>query len=247
MARIIKINVKVKQRLDTQLVAERLDAARRLAAQTIVDEIAETVRDLIPHKGAWFDIYREAVVYFSTKDGDLWAASGLWPKEYSAFPADTTLIEFIGPIDAIGNALVSYNPWTVDQLPAINGGIQTQAHARPASTTQVNSERERLIDAKPSILEVLAQAGATLALGESPTIQGKIYADVAFMANALEHGLAGLPRTPHWIKALRLTKNDARRWVEPVRERIQRIVNGLDEFKDTARRMPTGLENKLGL
>lgn len=247
MARVVKINVKVRQNLKTELVAQRLDAARRLAAQTIVDGITQVVRDLIPHKGGWYDIYREAVVYFSTKDGDLWAASGLWPKDYSAFPADTTLIEFISPIDAIGNALVSYNPWTVDQLPALNGGIQTQAHARPASTSEVDAHRERLLAAKPSILEVLDQAGATLAPGTVPTIQGKVYADVAFMANALEHGLAGLPRTPHWIKALRRTKNDVRQWIAPVQERIQRVVGGLDEFNDKGRQMPSGLENKLGL
>ena len=39
--------------------------------------VLDCVGDLIPRGGEWFDIYREAITYFSTKDGLRWAAVAL--------------------------------------------------------------------------------------------------------------------------------------------------------------------------
>lgn len=249
MARhILKVGIKLKKAKGAdEIVARRVDEARQLAAQAISDAIAEFVKDLIPRRGGWFDIYREAIVYFSTKDGELWAASGLWPKEYSVFPADTTLLTFaLRPGDTISAVLASYNPWTVDRLPSLNGGIQVDVVAKPGSINEVTAHRERLIGAESAIREGLSNAGASFAPGV-PTIMGKVYADVAFMAHALEHGLAGLPRLPHWAKTFRRAKNDARQWVAPEHDRIQRILAGKETFSDRGRVMPSQLERKLGL
>jgi hypothetical protein len=141
---------------------------------------------------------------------------------------------------------MAYNPWTVDRLPPLAGGISMEAKARPASAVEVKAQRDRLIEAEDSIKTQLLDAGATYT-DEVPEIQGKVYADVAFMANALEHGLAGFPRTPHWLKALRAVQNDATRLLKSDKEEIERVLSGEDDFSDKGEEMPPGLESKLGL
>lgn len=229
------------------LLGARINNARQLIAKQITEGAAEFVKTLIPDKGGWYKIYLEALVYFSSKDGNLWAASGLWPKEYSEYPADTTLIEFTPrPGNKIEEALTSYNPWTVDQLPSLTGGIQAEAKAKVASTNEVTAQRDRLVAAAKAIKELLLGAGATYATAV-PKIQGKVYADVAWMATALEHGLAGLPRIPHWVKALRLVQNGAESLVEPAKDQIQRVLNGEEEFSEEGDEMPPDLAKKIGL
>lgn len=242
-----------KTRGADQVIAARIDSARSLAAKTITDEVAEFVKDLIPRQGGWFDIYREAITYFSTKKGTKWAVSGLWPKEYTAFPADSTLLDFKAPDpltggdSSIAGVLASYNPWTVDRLPALMGGIQVEATARPASSSEVDAQRERLIAAETAIKSALTSVGGRIEEGGVPRIVGVVYADVVFMAKALEHGLAGLPRTPHWVKALRAVHADAGSWVAPVKDRIARVLNGEDTFSADGQAMPRALERKIGL
>jgi hypothetical protein len=253
VARSIKTGLRKSPGAD-QLVAGRINDARRLAAKQITEKVVEIVKDRIPNEGGWYKIYREALTYFSTKDGTLWAASGLWPKDYSEFPADTTLIEFVraqgGIAPGVGGkvetALVSYNPWTVDQLPALNGGIRAEAKAKIASTSEVEAQRDRLVAAQAAIKKALLDAGATY-VDEVPTIQGKVYADVAWMATALEHGLAGLPRLPHWIRALRRVQQDSGAMVAPVKDQIGRILNGEEKFDESGDEMPPKLAAKLGL
>jgi hypothetical protein len=246
-----KIDLNKSRRVERE-VAARLDAARRLAGKQIVEQVAEEVRDMIPNRGGWYAIYREAIQYFSSSDGTKWAASGLWPKSSSEFPADTTLIEFslgvqtVGDPNKVTEALVAYNPWTVDRLPALNGGIQAEAKAKPASAAEVTAQRDRLLAAADAIKQLLLAAGATY-VNEVPTIQGKVYADVAFMAKCLEHGLAGFPRTPHWVKALRQVQQDARSLVEPAKDQVQRVLDGKERVSDKGSEMPPGLAAKIGL
>ena len=231
------------------LLAGRINSARQLIAKQIVEKAAETVRGLIPNQGGWYTIYREAITYFSAQSGNLWAVSGLWPKEYSEFPADTTLIEFTPHQgNKVEEGLTSYNPWTVDQLPSLNGGIRAEARAKPASVAEVEAQRQRLLDGAVSIKKLLTDAGASYIDGP-PTIMGKVYADIAFMATCLEHGLAGLPRIPHWVKALRQVQNDARDMVAPAGVRVQAVLDGKETFdaKTESEVMPLDLEQKLGL
>jgi hypothetical protein len=248
VARSIKPKVSFKKSSGAdKIVAGRINDARRLVAKQVVEEAAEVVRGLIPNQGGWYSIYREAITYFSVKGGDLWAVSGLWPKDYSEFPADTTLIDFTAHQgNKVEEGLASYNPWTVDQLPPLNGGIRAEAKAKPASAAEVEAQRQRLLDAAVAIKKLLTDAGASY-VNEPPTIMGKVYADVAFMATCLEHGLAGLPRIPHWVKALRQVQNDARDMVSPIKADVEAVLGGKETFDAKGEAMPPGLEQKLGL
>jgi len=77
------------------------------------------------------------------------------------------------------------------------------------------------------------------------TIQGKVYADIAFMAKCLEHGLAGFPRIPHWVKALRDVQQNAVDFVDHAQ--IQRVIAGREVFSPEATAMPLALEQKIDL
>lgn len=236
-------SLKVTIKGDPKEIQRRLELASQLTAENASRKIAELVRAKIP-SGGWYDIYRKAINYFVSKDGRRWAVSGRWEAELSTFAAETTLIEFEGS-GAVADVLTQYSPWAIDQIPAISGGYRLTAVARPAAEGDVGARREVLIGARVAILDALKAAGAA-PISEFPVINGRVYADIAYMAKALEHGLAGLKRVPHWIVAFNEARNEIGSWTEAERERIQAILDGSATFAPKAPPMPPEMDRALG-
>jgi len=244
---MFKFKVTVKgDRAAQQALNARLVSAASLAADTVAERVKDLVREKIP-EGGWYDIYREAITYFVTPWGLKWAVSGLWPSKFSTFPADTTLLTFTGTGD-VADAIVQYNPWPIDQVPAVTGGYRLNVVARPAAPADVDERRRSIASVIENVKAALTRAGATVKPGEFPEINGIVYADIAFMAKALEHGLAGLKRVPHWAAVFRMattSKESMGSWIEKNRHRIQQILDGEATFEAKAPPMPPGLEQSL--
>lgn len=243
MARRPIITVKLnRDRAAEAEFARRVNDAQRLVAKKITQNTADFVRDVIPRLGGWYDIYRDAIKYYATSDGVLFAASGYYPRKTGDYPADTTLIFFERrERDNVSAVLHARNPWTIDKLPSLLGGIQLDAKARPAAEAEVKAQRQRLIDAESEIKEQITSAGGRFS-DELPEIKGKVYADVNFMAIALERGLAGLRRVPHWTSALRRVQQDAGSMIAPITGQLQSVMDGETRHVDIGETMPPDLE-----
>jgi len=242
---IITVKLKDDRRAEAAF-ARRVNDVQRAVARRITDNVAETVRHSIPNLGGWYRIYRDAINYYATSDGRSWIATGLCPRKRDDFPADTTLIFFERREgDDVSGLLHSYNPWTIDRLPSLLGGIQADSKARPASETEVTAQRDRLLQAAEAIKAQLTETGATFST-DLPKIQGKIYADVNFMALALERGLAGIRRAPHWTRALRHVQQNSDQIVLPISSQVQEIMDGTTKFQDRGEKMPPDLERTIG-
>lgn len=241
----LKLTVQGNQAAQAEL-ERRFRVAAGVAAANAALHIAEIVRSRIP-SGGWYDIYKKAITYFSSADGMRYAVSGHWETQFSTFPADTTLVEFTGTSD-IASVLVQFNPWVIDQLPAISGGYRVAATAKPSSAADVEARRKVLVGVATPIRDKLKGAGATIVDG-FPVVNGRVYADIAFMARALEHGLAGLKRIPHWIVAYNLATrsrtSSIRVWTEEVRGKIQAILDGNGDFMPDGRELPPDLARAL--
>jgi len=236
-------SLKVTVKGDPKEIERRLRLASQLTAENASYKIAELVRQKLP-SGGWYDIYRHAINYFVSKDGRRWAVAGRWETQFSTFPAEGTLIEFEGAGD-VADVLMQYSPWAIDQIPAISGGYRLTVVARPAPAGDVETRRTAIIGARAAILDKLKAAGATPTDG-FPAINGRVYADIAFMAKALEHGLAGLKRVPHWVVAFNEARHEIANWTEESRGRIQAILDGSADFKPKAQPMPPEMDRASG-
>lgn len=241
----LKLTVQGNQAAQAEL-ERRLRIAGSVAAANAAVHITDIVRSQIP-SGGWYDIYKKAITYFASADGMKYAVSGHWETQFSTFPADTTLVTFTGTSD-IASVLVQFNPWVIDQLPAISGGYRVAATAKPQSVSDVEARRKVLVGVATPIRDKLKAAGATIVDG-FPVVNGRVYADIAFMARALEHGLAGLKRIPHWLVAYNIAtrsrKNSIRVWTEEVRGKIQAILDGNGNFVSDAPALPPDLARAL--
>jgi hypothetical protein len=223
---------------------KRIFQAQQALAHEVTNKILEEVKAKIP-TGGWYTIYRRSLTYFANAAGDWWAVAGLWPVPLTEFPGDATLVLLEGK-DPITVTLQGWNPWPMDQIPALAGdGIPGTAIARPASQTDVEKRREAILGVKKDIDEALSKIGAQRVEGTLPVIAGKTYADIVYMAKALEHGLAGLQRIPHWVAAFRKATSKVGAWTAGAAPRIRAILDGEQTFDRDAVTMPKGLEDLL--
>jgi hypothetical protein len=182
---------------------------------------------LIPRGQRWLDIYREAIQFLESRDGASWAVAGLSPIELTTAPAEFTQIKVKGGnnVSVVANILAGHNPWTVDTLPGMSGGIPAEAEVRPATAGEVQAHRERLQVALPGIIDRLHDAGAQLT-DDFPRFGGLVLVDLPFLQLAIEHGLRGFPRAPHWAPAVRQAANKATGWVSAERPQIEAALRG---------------------
>jgi hypothetical protein len=234
----VRITKKAARNIGRDL-AKRAAGMQATLAQEISSNIADHVRQKIP-TGGWYDIYKDAIRFFVNEDATRFAVSGFWPVQFSTYPAKTTLV--IIDSDVLGDG----NPWPIDQIPAVSGGLRVNAVARPASEGDVEKRREQLIPRREEFAEALRKAGAQVLEDEFPVISGTIFADIVYMALALEHGLAGLKRVPHWISAYRAALSNAKAWSEAASGRAQAILSGEAVFTQGAEKMPSELKAFLG-
>lgn len=241
-------NFSAKGGIDRKAIARNLHNAQKMAAREVVRKVEGLVVDKIPNHG-WYRIYRQAIRYFHSARGTQWLVSGLWPAPLTEFPAETTLIlfdsrAFVGITATVGNVFVKGNPWPIDQIPAISGGITLDVIARPATKSDVQKRREALQREMPDIIKGIQDAGGQI-VDEFPIISGRTYADIVYMAKALEHGLAGLQRIPHWHAAYREAQNKKGEWIAAIDDDLKSAVAGDLAPSLDGERLPAPLARKL--
>lgn len=228
-------------------VQRRVRAAATVAGRAIAGGIQKTVLNKIPSGEKWLDLYREAIQYLESRTHDAWTVAGLSPTALITVPAESTQIKIMGGENAsvVANILAGHNPWTVDTLPAISGGIPAEAEVRPASTSEMAAHRLRLSGVLAAVIEQLQSAGAQVSDG-FPQIGGKVFIDLVFLQMRLEHGLGGFPRVPHWLPAARQAANKSKGWVAAERPAIERALAGepLPDVPEMSKALETRLAKK---
>lgn len=205
-------------------IERRMQAARDELARQAVSKIADAVRQKIP-SGGWFTIYREAIEYFESADGKRWGVAGLYPSALSRFDASESQVIFSGA-SQVAQLMAARNPWPIDMIPAYTGGYRAQAIVKHASVSEIDSHRKRLEGVIAEVKQELLSAGGAIELRGLPVIAGKVYADIAFLAMRLEHGLGGLPRRPVWLKTWNDLRNKMPGWTREALPRIEYVLRG---------------------
>ena len=95
---------------------------------------------------------------------------------------------------------------------------------------------------RQEILKRLRAAGAPFA-DVFPRFQRELV-DLPFLQLAIEHGLRGFPRVPHWTPAVRQASNQAGRWVAARSAEIESALTG-DSLPPAEQKMDRALERKL--
>jgi hypothetical protein len=177
-------------------------AASNAALKELVERMAERVRDMIPDKGGWYDIYRKGVVTIKHGPDDYELAVDTTEMSFGDIEADSTLIWIGGGGDEIAAILSTENPWTLDTIPAIPGGFQADLTVRPASESEIDFYRSRHLANRPTLESAIGALGKQIYPldAQLPVVNGRTMADVQFLATRLEFGLGGFPRTPIWSK-----------------------------------------------
>lgn len=178
------------------------EAAGRMDLKELAEKLAQRVRDMIPDDGGWFDIYRESIQYVEINPDHYEVEAQVTEMKFGSVEADSSLLWFSGG-DEIARLLaagapVYGNPWTVDTLPSVAGGITSDLIVRPASESEVDHHRRRQRNNISYYKVMLNRIGKPLQENELAIINGRVLADVPFLVRRLEYGLGGFPRTPIW-------------------------------------------------
>ena len=191
-------------RRDIETMKTSIPAAALLAGQAATRELASKLRDrvkaMIPDGGGWYDIYRDAI-RLTEINPDLYEVSAsVSAMEFGKIDAATSLIWLTGG-DTVSQALSQYNPWTLDTIPAIKKGMTCELMVRPASESEANFWRRKRLSERGKVELLIRRVGETVdPVAEMPKINGRVMADVPFLALRLEHGLGGFPRIPIWSR-----------------------------------------------
>jgi len=199
-------------RRDIEHLKNRLVPAAKEASLAATKEFAERLRrrvqDMIPDKGGWYDIYKRSIKLYETKEGHWELTTVVQEIAPTAIPADTSVI-LVSAKDGVDSSLTaavqligSKSPWTLDTIPAIAGGFPADLFIKPASTSEVETFRRRRLADRPDLDRRLGRMGIkTLKFDPAlPLINGRILADVPFLALRLEYGYGGFPKTPVWSR-----------------------------------------------
>lgn len=191
-------------------VKERIEQVKTVVGDKVASKIVEEVRKRIPNQGGWFDIYRDALMF--DHEGNTWDVRAETSVELTQVPAQNSLVNITGTT-AGASILASFNPFTVDTIPPITGGITGEATVLPASNGEVMSHRERHAGIQGEIETALSRQGLSVDWTERAVINGKVIADLKFLSKRLEHGLGGYPRIPHWGAAVAAAERYSDKWV----------------------------------
>jgi len=182
-------------------------AAGLVAVKVLADKLRDRLRDMVPDKGGWYDLYRDSIVTVMTGFGQYEVTTTVAEIRYGDIIADTSLI-WVSGVEGAASTLSQYNPWTLDTIPAISGGIVADLLVRPASESEVNTFRRKRGDDLADTSDQGIKKQVYIRHNESilpestlPKINGSVTADVPFLAKRMEYGLGGFPRTPIWTRA----------------------------------------------
>jgi|3_EtaG_2_1085321.scaffolds.fasta_scaffold40148_1 hypothetical protein len=198
-----KINDK-KVVADIKRFKKSIPKAGELASRAVADKVAERIKErvkrMIPNEGGWYDIYRDSVKVIRHGPNSLVVEATVSEIKFGRIPAASSLIWVSSSGDRAASVLSHHNPWTLDTIPAIQGGFTGDLTVRPASESECDVYRRKRRLEMNTVLQQLVSVNAAIArgAGELPRINGRIIADVPFLVQRLEHGLGGFPRVPIW-------------------------------------------------
>lgn len=172
-------------------------AAGEASMKVLAEKLAARVRELIPKKGGWYDIYRNGVKLIEIGPGSFELTTNLTQLGFDKIEADSTLLWFSGG-DDVGRLLGADNPWTVDTIPAVAGGFSADIIIRPGSESEVDFHRRKQRANMGAVAALMQRLGRQVMPSGLPTVNGRVMADVPFLARRLEFGLGGFPRTQIW-------------------------------------------------
>lgn len=187
-------------------IHNRMKSVKSIIGDKISSHLVDEVKSRIPNEGGWFDIYRGSIKFHH--QGDLWSVIGEADVELTQVPANKSLAFFSGSSRSAA-ALAAFNPYPIDTIPPVNGGITGDVRIVSASIGEVMAHRERHADSQKDIASALSRQGLSVDWSERPIINGKVVADLRFLSKRLEHGLGGFPRVPHWTPATRSAERNA--------------------------------------
>lgn len=190
----------------------RIDQVRKSVAKQMAAGLSEEVHKRIPDGPGWLQIYRDAIKFQEGEEKGVWEVVGEAQIVLTQVPAAKSLAFFEG-MTGLATVLKSFNPWPIDTILAIQGGITADLVVRPASETETMTHRHRHAASQTEIKSKLESIGAVLLPYDRPEINGKIVADLKFLSLRLEHGLGGFPRVPHWSAAVAQGKRRGDKWV----------------------------------
>lgn len=175
--------------------------AGREQAWKLIQELRDRVVEMIPDKGGWYDLYKDSIKVNKLDDDHFELTTTISQINYSTVDAETSLIWISGG-DTASRILSQHNPWTLDTIPAIDGGLTADILVRPASVGEVEHYRASRLADLPSLKDPLEAVDAKMLKfdPELPKVNGRVMADVPFLAKRLEYGLGGFPRTPIWSR-----------------------------------------------
>jgi hypothetical protein len=203
-----KASIDLKKYQDS--VKERIQQVKSVVGEKIASNLADEVKKRIPNQGGWYDIYKEAI--FFDEEKETWTVKAESDVELTQVPAQQSLVNFSGA-SAAAAVLSSFNPFPIDTIPAIAGGINADQMVLAASYGEVMSHRERHASIQGEITTALSGRGMSVNWSERPVINGKVVADLKFLSQRLEHGLGGFPRIPHWSAAVGEAERSSQKWV----------------------------------
>lgn len=175
--------------------------AGRKQAWRLIQELRDRVVEMIPDRGGWYDLYKASIKVNKLSEDHFELTTTIAEIEYSTIDAEESLIWLSGG-EPSTRILSQHNPWTLDTIPSIVDGITANLLVRPASPREVEHHRASRLADLPTIKKALKAVDATMQEFDPylPKINGRVMADVPFLAKRLEYGLGGFPRTPIWSR-----------------------------------------------
>lgn len=181
-------------------IPEAAEAGGGAALKELMERLRDRVIQMIPNKGGWYDLYKKSIKVVDKGSDQYELTTTVAEISFGDIDAENSVITISGDDEA--SILIGQNgPWTVDTLPALADGINGTLQATP-DVSEVNTIRTRQLANRSSIVNKLKNLGVTVLPfdGTLPKVNGRVYADVPFLAMRLEYGLGGFPRTPIWSR-----------------------------------------------
>lgn len=198
----------------------RLNQVGLHLVRTIASKAFENLKQRLPNKPGWYQVYRQALGVFES--GDQIAVAGYSAVQAPVVPGATSLVSFDNSTP-IARVLSPYNPWTVDTIPVPADGYDLDVVIAAATESAVEAARQRLRPLLTIVTQALANEGVVIAPdGSMLKIKGKLYTDVVLLASLLEQ------TRPHWRPTAQTVNRAAPTWAKQQTNNVEALIKGED-------------------